>query len=276
MNASYPLASRLARAGLVLAGACAGLAAGPRLVEQTRVNLRIQPLTATAIEPSSDGLLLEVPVGGEVSGAMTLGWPDAKTLVRVRLEAAEIGRGPTWQRVRLVAHVGLPDGASERSERTLTIDESLTALFEIHRRGEQALTLAVEGTLERETVVARRSALGPPVQFQLEIERVEGGQAIPLETNVLNTFAGEPVGYEFRLADPGEGDALRVQLYPLRVTGTVLELELEVSGTLSGAAEATVLSRREKWMTNAGARSSLTVEIGDPPAGYRFAVTPRF
>ena len=37
-----------------------------------------------------------------------------------------------------------------------------------------------------------------------------------------------------------------------------------------------LMSRKEQWLATRGATSSLTLETGEPPRGYRFLVTPYF
>ena len=77
----------------------------------------------------------------------------------------------------------------------------------------------------------------------------------------------------------GSGDAresLRVVLTPMRIDGDLAEVDIEVSGSLPGAGRPLLLSRRERIVTSRRATSSVDVTAGDPPAGYRFRITPDF
>ena len=97
-----------------------------------------------------------------------------------------------------------------------------------------------------------------------------------IERNQLSTFVGESVAYSFRLGDRGEADAVRITLKPVRVVGELITIDIDVSGTLPGENDVQLISKTESWTTTRGAVSSVAVESGDPPTGYRFLVTPRY
>jgi hypothetical protein len=174
--------------------------------------------------------------------------------------------------VRVAGELALPDGRVERPTREFAVEDEVTVLFEVARLGEEPLTLAIraEATAER-VVVPAVSALAP-ILLNLEILRVEGGQTILLESNRLQTFVGEPVSYAFHVGDT----AAEVKLTPSRVAGEMVDLGIEVLGMLPGTDGPVVVGRREQWLTNRGATSSLSIEAGQPPVGYRFRVTPSF
>ena len=85
-----------------------------------------------------------------------------------------------------------------------------------------------DAILTRETSLAARPTAGVPVLLMLEIQRVVEGRSIPLETNRLSTFVGEPVSYAFRLGQESESASVRVQLTPLALYGDVAQVEMEI------------------------------------------------
>jgi hypothetical protein len=111
----------------------------------------------------------------------------------------------------------------------------------------------------------------------VEIQWVERGQPVTLETNTLNSFVGQPVSYAFRLGATGEAEALSLKLHPARRVGEALRVEVDVSGTLPGSdGDLQVVARKEQWFSTSGAPSTLSLAEGDPPTGFRFLVTPSF
>ncbi len=100
---------------------------------------------------------------------------------------------------------------------------------------------------------------------------------LTLEKDQLQTFVGQPVTYSFRLGQPGEAESGSVRLLPAQLVGDTLRIEVEMSGTLpDGEGSVAVISRTEQWLSSSGATSSLALETGEPPRGFRFRVTPRF
>jgi len=210
---------------------------------------------------------------GRVSFAVR--WPGLPrpldvTLVGHRLSSAL----DEEQRVRIEAAVTWPDGRVVRAERLVTFVDEATTVFELLREADRPLTLVLEGTIELETRLPTAPVPGDPVRMLVEIQRVDAGRTISLETNLLQTFVGESVSYSFRLGD--NADAGEIRLLPLRLTGDVAEIDVELHGALPRGDATTVVSRREHWVTSRGATSTLALEDGDPPTGYRFLVTPRF
>ena len=68
-----------------------------------------------------------------------------------------------------------------------------------------------------------------------------------------------------------------MRLFPAQLVGDTLRIDVEISGTLpDGEGSVAVISRTEQWLSTSGATSSLALETGEPPKGFRFRVTPRF
>jgi hypothetical protein len=261
-------------AGLVL-GTGAAAASSFDFIQETRVLLEIVPLGAAAGESGPHRLEVVPGRGGAVR--FEIGWPEPDSRVEVDLRAVEtVPPGELEWAVRLQAEVRLPDGRRVRSERTIAFDRRTTVLFELYREEGVPLTLAVTGETITATVVNQRPVVGAPVRLKLEIQRVTEGRAVTVETNRLDTFVGEPVSYAFRLRDDTGSNAVRLQLKPLRVQGEVTEIEIELSAAVPGEENPELSSRKERWVTSRGATSTMSLEHGDPPTGYRFLVTPDF
>jgi hypothetical protein len=256
------------------------LRAGPRVQvqRQTRIDLAFKPLTAS-VAPGTDPAALALAInphgGGETE--FRLLWPgdDSTTLLKLNATRSE-SAGSTKHLVALEALLTLPDGSKVRSSTRFDFDERTTALFEVYRIEGNALTLIVEAEASEETIISRGGAIGPPVRFFLEIQRVQDGKTISLETNLLQTFVGEAVSYGFRLGDTPASDAARLSLRPVRMSGELLEIEVEIDGTLPMDEELVVLGRRESWIASRGVVSTFSFESGEPPEGYRFLVTADF
>lgn len=248
-----------------------------RLVEKDLVLLTVQPLNAK-FAPGSDrpaeGIELD-DRGTELT--FRFAWPEAgdttKVLLRVSPRPPRFGAKHV---VLLESLVTLPDGKKVRAEREMVFDESYTSLFEVYRERSRTLVLAVKAEHYRDTRLTVARDPGAPIQFQLEIQRVEGDQSIALETNRMNTFVGDPVTYSFQIGEHGEGVSLSIRLTPQKLYGDVAQIEVDVSGMLSDGEETTMISRTEDWLTTRGATSSLSVAIGEPPTGFKFLVTPWF
>jgi len=124
-------------------------------------------------------------------------------------------------------------------------------------------------------IVRPGGAAGPGVRFRLDVIRVAGEQSHPLESNVMDTFLGEPVEYSFRR---GEGDGLEslcVSLRPTRLAGEVARSRSRSPG-LAWSPEP---DRRESPRAPPhDPRHDLFRhrDLGDGPDGYRFALTPDF
>ncbi len=265
--------------GLTLA---APVQAGPaiHLVEKESIVLRIQPLTARMVGDAQD-VTLEVDDTTVAEIELALRWPDPQTPSRLRLRAtrkiAPLGLG---RFVHLESELVEANGRTTRITRELTFEgetASTTILFEVARVEGGPLTLAVAGEVTKRMSVSAYPAVGPPIQFLLEIQWFENGNSTSLETNQLNTFVGQPVSYSFRLGQPGEVQSGSVRLLPAQLVGDTLRIEVDISGTLPDAeGSMALISRTEEWLSTSGATSSLDLEAGEPPRGFRFRVTPRF
>jgi len=272
-------------AGILIAGGLSitlPAAGGYDVLQREILVVEIRPLTAP-LAPSSTRTMPRLRIdprqGGEVEFEVL--WPEADTRCRIGLRAEqqtapameEESADGAWT-IRLWARAELEDGSKVRAERTLRLVDGTTALFEVYRIGERALTLALEGRREAETLVPVLPSVGRPVQFELEVQRVLEGRAVSLENNLLNTFVGEPVEYSFKLGE--DADAARIRLRPLTVAGELIKIEVEISGTLPVDDSVQVVSRTEEWVATRDTSTTAAIESGEPPTGWRFLVTPRF
>jgi hypothetical protein len=248
------------------------------LVRRTIIQVKFTPLTTSTV-PGTDPLALSMVVEPDRAGEteFKVMWPEPDTVTTLKMRGAH--GAPThgrYQELTLEAEVHLPDGSKVRSSRPVQFEERTTTLFEVYRIDDQVLTLVAEIESFVETVVSRHITVGAPVRFHVEIQRVEAGRTVSLETDVLQTFVGEQVSYGFRLGSTPEADAVRLSLRPLRLTGELLEIEVESDGTLPSEDGLVVLARNEKWVASKGVVSTLAFESGEPPTGYRFLVTALF
>ena len=277
--------SRLARAVrtlLVLAvTATAGPADATPPVQVTRhVNIEVEfsPINASpapGTKPAALSVIARPREPGETE--FGLNWPDPDSSCRLKLRVSQDRPSGRQAHAALVeAELVLAGGRKVLSSRKLEFDEDQTALFELYRVGDRSLTLVVEARAEEETVVSRRSTVGAPIRFMVEIQRVAAGRSITLESDFLQTFVGEPISYSFRLGATPDADSVHLTLKPLRISGSLLEIEVDTSGTLPGENGPLLLGRRENLIASQGAVSTLSFESGDPPTGYRFLVTAEF
>jgi hypothetical protein len=270
----------LAAALLAAVTICAQVIAAPKvnLVQRTTITLKIRPLTATPkAEPVAGAFSLEVEQGGSEEVAFQLLWPDSGSTSSVRILASEtVPSGDMTHAVEIQGELTLPGGRLVQSRQTLEFRNRTTALFELFSSGGQSLILAIEAETSIETVASLTPTVGEPLLFKLEIQRVEGKRAIPLETNLLHTFIGEAVSYSFRLGSSPESDSALISLEPTRLLGGIAEIDLEITGTLPGDDGPVVLGKRERWLASSGAVTSLSFTTGEPASGYRFLVTASF
>jgi hypothetical protein len=151
-----------------------------------------------------------------------------------------------------------------------------TALFEVFDEGNRRIVLALRTEPLDRAVVRRFAKVGDPVRFLVAVERVDGDRAVLLETNHLNTFVGQSVGYSFRLGHDESREELRLDLLPLSVSGDIVTIQAGISGALPGAGVTTLLSRQERIVASRMSTSAISATAGTPPSGYRFQVTPDF
>jgi len=257
-----------------------GAASGVDVVRRPRITLSIQPLAPSGQPAECRGPhRLEVPPGDTGRVRFRVAWPEPEPLVDVELRARQ-GEAPAgwYLGVSLDAKVSTSDGRELRAQRSVGVSDGTTLLFEVLRENDQPLTLAIQASVTTDLVISRAqaAAVGAPVQFLLEIQRVERGETISLETNELNTLVGEATSYSFRLNRNNATEAVEVVLTPLRLAGEIVEIDVEISGMLPGNDALNVLGRQERWVASRNVTSILAIESGNPPSGYRFLVTPRF
>ncbi len=264
------------KAVLVLAGLSLATAAprGVEITQRQKVILEIRPLTAEAMPGSETPFRLEVDPdrGGDLD--LRVRWPESKAS-KVRFYARELTRDAGGAHVlEILGELQLPEGKRVRSSRRIAFKEGTTSLFELFRKDERSLLFAVAGEIVTETVLPLLPEVTQGVQLELEIQRVQEGKVYSLENNLLNTFLGETVTYSFDLGR--DSDAVRIDLKPLWLAGDVATIDVGLSGILPTEAGPELVSRTEQWATTRGATSTVAFEIGEPPTGYRFLITPRF
>ena len=248
-----------------------------RLIEEDLVLLTVRPLNAK-LAPDSAPLADQLELADRgVELPYRFVWPEAGQVTEVLLRASPRPPRPGAKHVVLLeSRVKLPDGKIARAKREMVFNEGYTSLFEVYRDGNRTLVLAIQAEHYRDTRFSVVTEVGEPIQFQLEIQRVDGEQSYSLETNHLNTFVGDPVAYSFQIGEHGEGESLRIRLTPQKLYGDVAQIEVNISGMLPDGEKIAMISRTEQWMTTRGATSSLAVAVGQPPMGFKFLVTPWF
>ena len=260
----------------VLAVACT--AAAPSVLEAPVLRIEVTPLlvgagTTRALEPFAIEATREEAASGETSVPWSPSGPPAKLSLEVTVGSEN---GGEERLLRLDAAVAVGSSPPVRSHRDLTLTEGSTGLFDVLQEGDRRLVLSIRAEEVLRPVSSLRRKAGSPVLFLLAIERRDGERSVPLETNRLVTFLGEGVEYSFASGGADRRESLRLVLKPVRIEGDVAEVEVDVTGSLPGANGPILLSRRERIITSRRATSSVVVTAGDPPAGYRFLVTPDF
>jgi len=262
--------------------AAAGLRAAPNvtIAKREMIVLSVSPISSgdPLVSTPPAPLRLEVDPQKGARGNLEIGWPDRTSTVRLDLAATEIASsGGQDHAVALEVELTLADGSRTRSARNHAFSDRSTFLFEVYRENDRPLTLVVEADTTIETTVTTALEVGAPMLLLLEIQRVDGDSIVPLETNRLNTFVGQPVSYSFRMGDRPESESVEVRFIPQRVVGSIAEIRVELSGKLpSPRGDVHLMSRTEQWIASRGAQSALLFASGDPPRGYRFLVTAEF
>jgi hypothetical protein len=264
---------------VLIGAAMPATATPPGLVERVGLELEVRPMLIVAGQAGSlpvRRIDVDPRSGGKLE--LKLQWPDPGATSRLVLRATG-SPGPEYGEHGLTLEVEftLPDGRTSRARRDFRLREGASSLFEVFGSRDDRLTLGLR--VERKVLGFERAmkSVGDAVGFKLEVEGVRGSESFALETNRLSSFIGEPVEYSFRR---GEGDAVesvRLLLTPRRRTVDLIEVAIEVSGSLPGNdGTRLLLSRTETLFTSRGATSGLTVTSGQPPFGYRFRITPEF
>jgi hypothetical protein len=276
MSRSVALIAALLAGGLV----CAGAQAAPKvkLLQRTKIMIKVRPLTATAQpEPDEGAFRMEVRQGKGGETGFSVNWPQELGRSRVLIRALEaVPSGEQSHALAIEGELTFPDGHKVTNSQQFGFNERGTTLFELCRYEERSLIFAIEVETEVETVLPSRVTVGDPVQFKLEVQRVDGEKLIPLETNLMRTFIGEGVTYAFRLGSSPESDSALISLTPVRLIGAIAEIEIEISGTLPGPDGPLVLGKKQQWHASRGAATALSFASGEPPAGYRFLVSADF
>jgi hypothetical protein len=224
------------------------------------------PPYALHVDPDRDGEL-----------KMELLWPDDDSPCTVSLvvRSEDADGSASGLLVNLNAEVHFGDGRREHAVRNVRLQDGRTALFAV-AGGDPPLTLALKAEVSVETVLAEPPRIDQPVLLELEIQAVIDGRTVSLERNELRTFVGATVSYSFRLGHVGEADAVLVRLTPLRVTGDIATVRVELTGSLPGDGTTQLVSRSEKWFCSRRVAATIPLEFGDPPNGYRFLLTADF
>lgn len=223
----------------------------------------------------AEGVLTVTPSRADAMRA-TVPWPGRGDLpVSASVRFDRVGGETEPDRLAFTFEVGL--GSSPvRTPRTYPMQDGGSQVVEVAREGEVALLALLRAERTWRPRVRPAPSTTAPFVVHLALARIDGERVVPLETNVLHTFLGEPVEYSFRF---GAGDAeqlLRVVFTPVGVTDDVADLRVQVTGKLPSDGTPVLLSRDQRLVASRGATSSLDVVAGSPPAGYRFSITPDF
>jgi hypothetical protein len=265
---------------LTLGAASMPVAAVPVLTQEARVLLTVALLPAsgdaTGVVPAARAAI-EIPPARSVGQDLTLSWPDPGATTHVHLDLSGTA-GPEGgeHEVALDARIELPDGRVVRTSRAIRIREGSTQIVDLYSEKGHKLLLAAQAERTSRPVVLAGAQVGTHVRFRLEVSRVDGEVAVPLESNVMDTFVGQGVEYSFRRGDGDELESMGVVLTPTRIDGEIVDIGVEVSGTLPADPERIVVSRKERLIATRGASSAVTVLAGPGRGGYRFAVTADF
>jgi hypothetical protein len=265
-------------AALVLSLAAGAARAGYALGREAALRIEVTPLivesgVTRSIEP------LAVEATRDEAGILetSLAWSPSGPPLALTLEiAVGEGTGDGGHALRLAATLRMEGSPPIRSSRVLTLAEGSAGLFDVLEEGNRRLVLSIRAEETVRPVVQGRRKVGSPVLFQLAVERRDGERSVLLETDRLVTFLHEGVEYAFSRGEEDRRESLRLVLTPLRLEGDLVELEADVTGSLPGNEGPHVLSRTVRILASRRATSSLDVTVGDPPAGYRFLITPDF
>ena len=250
----------------------------PTVVEEPTLRLKVQPLFVSEEQMSVlETQELDVDPEKGSSLELELDWPVPGSSTKLRLNAkGQPGPVEGVHELSLEAELELPDGRKHRAKRDLSLREGATSLFEVFREGSSRLTLALEVERKEWRIAESPPEVGEAVGFVLEVQGVCGEQVATLETNELNTFIGERIEYSFKRGEEDDEESVQLRLTPVRREGDVVEITVEVMGSLPGDDGRLLLSRSETLFTSRGASSTFEVTHGIPPAGYRFLITPQF
>lgn len=247
------------------------------IVQETVVRLDVQ---AVAIQDGQSRTVelrdLEANRGKPGSREVPIPWNGAPAAAALKVSARIEAGISDEPRIEIEARLAIPGESPVVASRSWNARDGDTTLFPVYDATDGKLVLTLRAEVFTRPVVRQASSLGPPIRFRLEIERVLGDRSVPLETNDLDTFVGEPVEYAFRRGADDTLEWLRLVLTAVRVSGDVTEIRAEVTGGLPGTGGSAWLHRSESLVSTRGATSSFAVLTGEPASGYRFRVTPQF
>ena len=220
---------------------------------------------------------VDIPPGEQVRQELSFGDDrpdDAPSRIVVEFSGTP-GEGERPHGVALRSRFVRADGATVRAERDLQIREGATAFFEAGHGPGWRLTLAIRAERQERPVVRAPSAIGRAVLFRVDVGRVVNGEFFAVESNDLSTFEGETVEYMFRLGHDETLEHIRLALTPARLEDALVEILVDLSGTLHAGLETPLLlSRHDTLFTDRGTTSEITATVGDPPDGFAFRITP--
>lgn len=250
----------------------------PAIEEQARLllTLHVLPADDAASGASVATRSVEIVPGHVASLELDIPWPSPERPSHLKLEAAGSPGAGEEHDSTLESWLTLPDGRTSHAKREVRIREGTTRLVEIFAEKKRRLILGVEAEKVLRPVVRAGASATRAVRLGVEVQRVQGEQVVSLETNLLDTFVGEAVEYSFQRGGGDELEALRLLLRPIHIEGDLVEVSIEVTGTLPGAPTRLLLSRSERFVASRGAASSVTVSAEGSSAGYRFVITPAF
>lgn len=260
--------------GLAAIAPCLAL---PQIRQTTRVVLHI------------DVVLVAPPAAGRTVATRTLAldrsdakvedvaiaWPGEAAPRALTLSATgRPGSEPDQLAVALASSFRLPSGQVLRTDSTYALRDGSSQLVEVYAQKGTRLLLALQAERESTPVAGPSDGDIAQVRFRVEVQHVAGEALEPLETNVLDTFLGEAVEYSFERGAGDELETMRISLLPIRLEGSIAEVEVVIDGTLPAPTNRVVVSRRERLLTTRGSASAVVVSAGDPPNGYRFEIKP--
>lgn len=264
------------------AGSLAAMAAVPTLAAPLRLEphwrLSVEVLVAGPELPGSVARPdVEVSRSAPARVEVVVPWPGAPASGRLSVELALHADGEEEAEIDIDTDLRLPGRAPVTAARRIAVNESSAQLFEAFSEGDARLVLAIQGQRSLRPVVDPPVvAVADAVRFYIGVERIDADRSVPLETNVLQTFVGEPVAYSFRRGEGDSEEELRLELTPVRQVGELVEIRVALVGRLPGPDGPRTTTQRESLLTSRGATSFVTLTSGPPPVGYRFAVTPDF
>jgi hypothetical protein len=246
--------------------------------QQERVVLKIHAIGASGMAGTDQPphvIEVDPDQGGSLS--FELPWPDSRSPSNLTLSVVELPTAAERQHsLSIDANLRLADGTEGKATLEMMFSEPSTTLFEVYRIAGKSLTLVIEFDTVQHTEMKRYPEITAPVLFLLEVQRVIADRVISLETNRMQSFIDQSVTYSFKLGETDEAAAIRLQLTPVRISGTLLELEIEISGTMPGDEAIAVAGRGERLIVSRNTPSTIAFERGDPSDGYRFIVTAAF